>query len=98
MLITSQLSSYKINLYVHGRISYSPIRQSTNPKPPKNHKSFLTMQYNPGLKLLTLYLVGSKRRCAKLEKVRMERSYNGLKGDVVQSLQWVDVGQIKVKA
>ena len=33
----------------------------------------------------------------KLEKLRMERSYNGVNGDVVQSSQWVDVGQSKVK-
>ena len=52
---------------------------------------------NPRLKLLTLYLVGSKRGYAKLEQLRMERSYNGVKGDVVQSSQWVDVGQNRVK-
>ena len=47
---------------------------------------------NPGLKLFTFYLVGSKKGYAKLEQLGMERSYNGVKGDVVQSSQWMDVG------
>ena len=101
MPITSQLSSYNINLYTHGKISNSPIKQSTNPhivNHPKIIRYPSPCKINPGLKLLTLYLVGSERGYAKLEKPRMERSYNGLKGDVVQSLQWVDVSQIKVKA
>ena len=100
MLITSQLSSYKINLYADGRISDSPIRKLTN----SHFISHLKIishpspcNINPGLKLLTLYLVGSKRRCEKLEKLMMERSYNGLKGAIVQSSQWMDVGQSKVK-
>ena len=103
LLITSQLSSYKINLYTHGRISDSPIRQSTNPHIVNQPKIIKIISHpspwkiKPGLKLLTLYLVGSERGWAKLEKLRMERSYNGVKGDVVQSSQWVDVGQSKVK-
>ena len=99
ILITSQLSSYKINLYTHGKISDSPIRESTNPhivSHPKIISHPSPCKINLELKLLTLYLVGSKRRCAKLEKLRMEISYNGVKGDVVQSSQWADVGQNKV--
>ena len=52
---------------------------------------------NLGLKLLILYPVESEKGCAKLEKSRMERSYYGLKGDVVQNSQWMDIGQRKVK-
>ena len=88
LLITSQLSSYKINLYTHGKISDSPIKQSTNPhivNHPKIISQLSPCQINPGLKLLTLYLVESEKGCVKLEKPRMERSYNGLKGDAVQS-------------
>ena len=99
MLITSQLSSYKINLYTHGKISDSPIRESTNPhivSHPKIISHPSPWEINHGLKILTLYLVEAERGCAKLEKLRMERSYNGVKGDVVQSSQWVDVGQSKV--
>ena len=55
------------------------------------------MPDQPRLKLLTLYLVELEKGCVKLEKPRMERSYNGLKGDAVQSSQWMDVGQNKVK-
>ena len=99
LLITNQLSSYKINLYAHGKISDSPTRQSTNPHI-VSHSKIIShpspCNINPRLKLLTLYLVGSKRRCAKVEKLRMEMSYNGLKGDVVQSSQWMDVGQSKI--
>ena len=100
LLITNQLSSYKINIYAHGRISDSPIKQSTSPHVVSHSKIISHLSpcnINPGLKLHIHYLVGSKRRCTKLEKLRMERSYNGLKGDVVQSSQWVDVGQSKVK-
>ena len=99
LLITSQLSSYKINCYAHGKISDSPIRKSTNPhvvSHPKIISPSSPCNINPGVKLLTLYLVRSKKRCARLEKLRMERSYNGIKGDVVQSSQWVDVGQSKI--
>ena len=99
LLITSQLSSYKINLYTHGRISNSLIKQSTNShivSRPKIISHPSPCKINPRLKLLTLYLVGSERGCVKLEKKpRMERSYNGLNGDVVQSSQWMDVGQNK---
>ena len=100
LLITSQLSSYKINLYTHGRMSESPIRQLTNPhivSHPKIISHPSPCKINPRLKLLTLYLVGSKKWYAKLEQLGMEKSCNGLKGDVVQSSQWVDVGQSKVK-
>ena len=100
LLITSQISSYKINLYTHGRISNSPIRKSTNPHI-VSHLKIIShpspCKINPGLKLLTLYLVRSKRGYAKLEQLRMERSYNGVKGDVVQSSQWMGIGQSKVK-
>ena len=57
----------------------------------------MSCEINPGLKLLALYLVGPERGCVKLEKPRMEMSYNGLKGDVVQRSQWMDVGQNRVK-
>ena len=98
--ITSQLSSYNINLYTHGKISNSLIKQSTNPhiaSRPKIISQLSPCQINPGLKLLTLYLVESEKGCVKLEKLRMERSCNGLKGNVVQSSQWMDVGQNKIK-
>ena len=61
LLITSQISSYKINLYTHGKISDSPIRQSTNPHIVSHLKIIRhpsPCKINPRLKLLTLYLVG----------------------------------------
>ena len=91
--ITSQLSSYKINLYTHGKISDSLIKQSTNPlivSHPKIIRYPSPCKNNHGLKLLTLYLVESEKGCVKLGKPRMERSYNGHKGDAVQSSQWMD--------
>ena len=100
MLITSQLSSYKINLYTHGRISDILIRQSTNPHI-VSHLKIIShpspCKINHGLKLFTLYLVESKRRYAKLEQLGMERSYNGIRGDIMQSSQWMGVGQSKSK-
>ena len=86
LLITSQLSSYKINLYTHGRISDNSIRQSTNPHIviyPKIISHPSPCKINPRLKLLTLYLVRSKKGYAKLEQLGMEKSYNGVKGEVV---------------
>ena len=77
LLITSQLSSYKINLYTHGRISDSPTRQSTKPhivSHPKIISLPSSYKIKPGLKLLTLYLVGWKREYANLEQLGMERS------------------------
>ena len=86
MPITSQPSSYKINPHTHDKISDNLIKQSTNPHI-VNHPKIISQtspcEINPGLKLLTLYLVGSEEGCVKLEKPRMERSYNGLKGDAV---------------
>ena len=38
----------------------------------------------------------TEKKWAKLEKLKMERSYNGVKGDIVQNSQWMDVGQSKV--
>ena len=70
LLIINQISSYKINLYIHGKISDSPIRKLTNPliiNQPKIVSHPSPCKINPGLKLLTLYLVGSKRGYAKLE-------------------------------
>ena len=99
LLITSQLSSCKINLYFHGKISDNLIRQSTNPhivNQPKIISHSLPCKINPRLKLLILYLVGLEKKWAKLEKLKMERSYNSVKGDVVQNSQWMDVGQSKV--
>ena len=71
MPITSQLSSYNINLYTHGKISDSLIKQSTNPhivSHPKIISQPSPCEINPGLKLLILYLVESERGCVKLEK------------------------------
>ena len=99
LLIISQLSSCKINLYFHGKISDNLIRQSTNShivNQPKIINHSLPCKINPKLKLLILYLVGLEKKWAKLEKLKMERSYNGVKGDVVQNSQWMDVGQSKV--
>ena len=100
LLITSQISSYKINLYTHGKTSDSLIRQLTN-QHIISHRKIISHRspcdINHRLKLFILYLVELERGCAKLKKLRMERSYNGVKGDVVQSSQWVDVGQSKVK-
>ena len=48
--ITSQLSSYKINLYTHGKISDSLIKkidQSSHRKPPKDPRPILAMQDQP---------------------------------------------------
>ena len=57
-----------------------------HPNPvPLDHKISLAMQDQPWAQTPTLYLVGSERGCAKLEKSRTERSYNGLKGDAVKS-------------
>ena len=98
--ITSQPSSYKINPHTHDKISDNLIKQPTNPhivNHPKIIRYPSPCEINPGLKLLTLYLVESERGCERLEKPRMERSYSGLKGDTVQSSQWMDVGQSKVK-
>ena len=81
--ITRQPSSYKINPHTHDKINDNLIKQPTNPhivNHPKIIRYPSPCKINPGLKLLTLYLVGSERGCAKLEKPRMERSYNGLKG------------------
>ena len=86
LLIIDQLSSCKINLYTHGKISDSLIRQSTNPhivSHPKTISHSSPCEINHGLKLLTLYLVESERGCAKLEKLVMERSCNGVKGDAM---------------
>ena len=88
MPIISQLSSYKINLRTHGKISDSLIKQLTNPlivSHPKIISYPSPCKNNLGLKLLTLYLVESESGREKLEKSRMEMSYNGLKGDAVQS-------------
>ena len=63
-------------------------RKSTNPlivSHPKILGQSSPCKTNPGLKLLTLYLVGLERGCAKIEKTLIERSYNGLKGDATQS-------------
>ena len=82
------------------QISDNLIKQTTNPHI-VNHPKIISYpspcKNNHRLKLLTLYLVGSEWGCAKLEKPRMERSCNGLKGDDVQSSQWMDVGKNKVK-
>ena len=61
--------------------------KSTNPhivSHPKMISHPSPCKINLGLKLLTIYLVGSEREYAKLEQLRIERSYNGVKGDVVQ--------------
>ena len=82
------------------KISDSLIKQSTNPhivNYPKIISQPSPCEINPELKLLTFYPIESERGCAKLEKPRMEKSYNGLKGSAVQSSQWMDVGQNKSK-
>ena len=74
--------------------------KSTNPhivSHPKIISHPSPCKIKPRLKLLTLYLVGSKKGYAKLKQLVMERSCNGVKGDVVQSSQWIGVGQSKIK-
>ena len=69
--ITSQLSSYNINLYTNNKVSDSLIKQSTNPhivSHPKIISQPSPCEINPELKLLILYLVRPEGECVKLEK------------------------------